>query len=311
LRLIKKPPAITKKTAAICLCIILSAIVVANFWRFLPPDPDAQRAVSLYSEILKNTTIVGLEYSPLTTTLGNYAIKKSSENPEIAALMVRLLKDAGASADTAIAINASGSFPGFLLAALSACSVLGIQAHVIASVGASTFGANIPGNTIADMLLKDSVRALGFTLLAVTPGGSGDSGAELDADELERIAQLLEQQGIPFIRPENLAAAIDIRESLFAGTDSALLINIGGNHAATGNDADLALLSGLLKPEPDKTFAEAGLVQRFLSQGKPVIQILNVNRLYKSYGLVFDQNGKLVSGGGRLYRQSRLPPGTP
>jgi len=45
-----------------------------------------------------------------------------------------------------------------------------------------------------------------------------------------------------------------------------------------------------------------------LAAGKPVIQILNVNRLYESYGLVFDQSGNLLAGGDRLLRHTRLSP---
>jgi len=292
----------------VCLAIILWAVLAANFWRLLPPDPNFVQAVSIYTEILKDTTVVGLEFSYLTTTLGNYVVKRSTENPVIAALMVRLLKDAGVTSDSVIAINASGSFPGFLLAALSAATALGIETHVIASIGSSTFGANIPGNTIADMLLQDTVRALDFTVLAVTPGGSGDRGMGLDVEELDRVSRMLENHGIPFIRPENLTEAITLRESLFNKAGSTVLINIGGSHAAIGDDVEVALMSGILKPEPNRIFQDAGLVQHFLMSGKPAIQILNVNRLYESYGLVFDQRGQLLAGGKRLYRHAQPSP---
>jgi len=300
--------AVNRKIVIICLAVILWAALAGNLWRFLPPDPVSVRAVSLYTEILKETTIVGLDFSSLTTTLGNYAVKRSSENPLIAALMVRLLEDAGATSDTVVAVNASGSFPGFTLAALSACAALGLETYVIASIGSSTYGANIPGNTIADMLLKDSVRALGFSLLVITPGGSGDRGLELDADELLRISQMLENQDIPFIRPENLAEAIGLRVSLFNSAGSALLVNIGGGHAAIGNDEELALMAGVLSPPGNEAFREEGLVQNFLAAGIPVIQILNVNRLYESYSLEFDESGNLLAGGEKIYRHRRLSP---
>jgi len=305
---IKRPIAISRITAVLCLAIILWAVLTANFWHFLPPDPDSVLAVSLYSEILANTTIVGCRFTSLTTTMGSYAVKRSSENPVAAALMVRLLKNAGVSSGSIVAINASGSFPGFLLAALSACAALGIQPYVIASVGSSSYGANIPGNTIADMLLQGNVRDLGFTLLAITPGGSGDRGFELDEEELERVSLALENFSVPFFRPENLTDAINFRASLFNETGAELLINIGGGHAAIGNDADLALMSGILRPALNKTFHEAGLVQHFLENGKPVIQILNVNRLYESHSLVFDQGGNLLSGGNRIHRHRQLSP---
>ena len=289
-----KKPAISKKIVIICLAIILSAILAGNFWRFSGSDPDAVRAVSLYTEILKTTDIIGLSYTSLTTTLGNYAAKKVSEDPLTAALMVRLLKDANVSSNSVIAINASGSFPGFTLAALSACAALGLETYAIASIGASTYGANIPGNTIADMLVSENVRRLGFTLLAVTPGGSFDRGMELDPDELERISAMLDRQGISFKRPADLMEAINIRESLFNNVGSTLLVNIGGTHASSGENYDLALMSGIIMPNKENPFEDPGLIQSFLNQGIPVIQILNVRGLYSSYGLEFDQAGKLL-----------------
>ena len=169
------------------------------------------------------------------------------------------------------------------------------------------YGANIPGNTIADMLQKNSVHGLGQTLLAVTPGGSHDRGRDLDADELVRIARMLDEQNIPFIVPENITAAVVLRESLFNDKGCTLLINSGGNHASHGDSMELVLLAGVLKPDKIKTFQEDGLVQRFLAAGKPVIQILNVRKLYNSYGLDYNEDGILLSGGQKLLRWKRLP----
>jgi poly-gamma-glutamate system protein len=304
---IKETTVINAKTTALCLAIILWAVFAANFWRFSPPDPDCVEAVSIYAELIKKTEIIGLDYSALTTTLGSHSAKKSSENPITAALMVRLLKDAGVSPNSVVAVNASGSFPGFVLSSLSACTAIGIKTFVIASIGASSYGANIPGNTIADMLLEDGVKKLDYVLLVVTPGGSSDRGTELDAEELERIADMLEKRGIPFIRPVNLADAIALRESLFTDSGCTLLINIGGTHASSGADTDFALMSGILKPNKKKTYEDAGLIQYFLKTGKPVIQILNVKKLYAAYGLEFDEEGELLTGSEKVYRWKRLP----
>jgi poly-gamma-glutamate system protein len=220
--------------------------------------------------------------------------------------MVRLLKDAKASSNSVVAVNASGSFPGFTLASLSACAALGIKAYVVASIGASTYGANMPGNTIADILLENDFWNLGYTMLAVTPGGSSDQGLELDPEELERVSELLRKQGVPFIRPADLEDAIALRESLFA--HCTLLLNIGGNHASTGADTDLALLSGIIKPNNKTAFSGPSLVGNFLTMGKPVIQILNVRKLYSEYGLGIGENGEILGDIERLYRREQLPP---
>jgi len=297
---------VNKKITGICLAVILLAILTANFWRLNPEDPDAVRAVSIYTEILYNAEIVGDTFTSLTTTLGSYAAKRVSENPLTAALLVRLLKDAGVSADSVLAVNASGSFPGFALAALSASAALGLRTYVIASIGSSSYGANIPGNTIADMLLKDNVRNLGFTLLAVTPGGSNDRGRVLDPEELERISLLLEKHGIPFILPNDLIHAIDIRESFFNEAGSTLLLNIGGSHASSGDNLDIALMAGIIKPDRENRFDDPGLIQSFLRQNIPVIQILNIKQLLAAYDLDFDENGKLIGNTEKLLRYPRI-----
>jgi hypothetical protein len=65
-------------------------------------------------------------------------------------------------------------------------------------------------------------------------------------------------------------------------------------------------MSGVLKPNTKKTYEDAGLIQYFLRTGKPVIQILNVKKLYAAYGLEFDQNGTLITGSEKVYRWKRL-----
>lgn len=288
---------VNKKITVICLAIILLALFTANFWRFAPADPHSVRAVALYTEILEFTSIVGVDFSCLTTTLGSYAAKRVSEDPAIAALMVRMLKDAGITAGSVAAINASGSFPGFILATLAACAALGLETYVIASIGSSTYGANVPGNTIADMLLIDQVRHLGHTLLAVTPGGTNDRGWVLDPDELKRVQTILEKQDIPFIRPLDLNDAITVRESFFFSKNPDILINIGGNHASSGDNLDLALMAGLIEPAE---FYDKGLIQSFLRRGIPVLQILNIRQLLAAYDLDFDETGRLLGNTDRL-----------
>ncbi|MCL2093718.1 MAG: poly-gamma-glutamate system protein [Treponema sp.] len=285
---------IDKKLILICLPIIIAAILVSNLWRFKAPSSEAALAVSLYTEILKEVNIVGVDFSSLTTTVGYYPAKRVSEDPITAALMVRILQDAGAAKGSVIAINASGSFPGFTLAALAACAALELEAHVIASIGSSTFGANVPGATIADMLMKDSVQSLGHSILGFTPGGSRDRGLSMDQNEINRVSRMAQNAGIPFYRPQGLVEAIELRETLFREVGSTILVNVGGNHAASGESLEFYLLAGVLDPNEIENYDDPGLMQSFLRAGRPVIQILNVRRLYADYGLEFNERGQLL-----------------
>jgi len=65
-------------------------------------------------------------------------------------------------------------------------------------------------------------------------------------------------------------------------------------------------MSGVLKPDTKKPYEDSGLIQCFLRTGKPVIQILNVKKLYAAYGLEFDQDGTLITGSEKVYRWKRL-----
>ncbi|GHV51206.1 hypothetical protein AGMMS49579_06080 [Spirochaetia bacterium] len=316
-----------KKFILICLAIIVWTVIVYRALFFFPADRDALRAAALYAEILEKVKsareksgipvdteidpdgfgIIGLDYSEITTTQGSLAAKRSTGNRVTAALIVKLLKEAGVSKDSRIAINASGSFPGFVMASLAACSALHLDADVIISIGASSYGANTPGFTIADMLLSEDVLTLlrpnrDYRLIAVTPGGSDDRGAELDADELERVSGILAQNEISFMRPQSLEEAIDLRVKLFLENNCDILINIGGSHASGGGDAEISLLSGLIKPDDVKKYESAGLIQEFLSEEKIVIQLLNAKKLYAPYGLIFDKTGTLRSGAESIYR---------
>jgi hypothetical protein len=81
-----------------------------------------------------------------------------------------------------------------------------------------------------------------------------------------------------------LRDAVVVRKTLFDRAGCALLVNIGGNHASDD------------------------LIRRFEAEGKPVIRVLNVKKLYAAYGLEFDEDGALVSGAEAVYRSGKIPP---
>ena len=73
-------------------------------------------------------------------------------NPDFAALMVKFFQQAGLQEGDIVAIGASGSFPGLIIATLSACKAMNITPLIIYSIGASEYGATIPTFTFIDML---------------------------------------------------------------------------------------------------------------------------------------------------------------
>ena len=100
----------------------------------------------------KNETgLIGLEWSGITTTLGDIEAKRTSTNPDFAALLVKLFKEIGLKKGDIVAANFSSSFPALNLAFISAADTLGLKAIIITSIGSSTYGGNIEDFTYLDM----------------------------------------------------------------------------------------------------------------------------------------------------------------
>jgi poly-gamma-glutamate system protein len=242
------------------------------------------------------TGIIGEEFTPLTTSLGDVEAKRTSANPAFAAAMVKYFHEAGLGRGDDVAVGASGSFPALLLATLCATRVLGLQPIVIYSIGASMYGANLPGFTFVDML--DGLRASGllpYHLAAVSAGGSDDRGAGVLFDE-DGAALLAEtrRSGLPIIDAGSLADSIRQRLRLYdtacGGKPIRCFVNIGGASANFGDTpASLALPNGLVLKGADVPRGPTrGLVYEFASRGVPVVHLLFVRGLARDNHLPFD-----------------------
>lgn len=242
------------------------------------------------------TGIIGEEFTPLTTSLGDVEAKRTSTNPAFAALMVRYFHDAGLERGDEVAVGASGSFPALLLATLCAARVLDLQPIVIYSIGASMYGANLPGFTFVDML--DGLRAgslLPYRLAAVSAGGYDDRGKDVLFDE-DGAALLAEtrRSGLPIIDAVSLADSIQQRLHLYdmasSGRSIRCFVNIGGASASFGDTpASLALPNGLVLTVPDVPRGPTrGLVYEFASRGIPIVHLLFVRGLARDNHLPFD-----------------------
>ena len=76
------------------------------------------------------TGMIGEPYTEITTTLGNLEAKRSTANPNTAAMVVDMLTQCGAEKGDTVAVNLSSSFPCLNLAvlcALDAMELKGIQ----------------------------------------------------------------------------------------------------------------------------------------------------------------------------------------
>ena len=125
---------------------------LAARWFAVVADGKARNHVPAeVSSAIPHAGILGTEWSEITTTLGSLEAKRTAANPRFAALMVRLLHDAGVDSTKTVGVMLSGSFPSLGVCTLAALQTIGAQAVVVTSLGASSYGANQPGATWLDM----------------------------------------------------------------------------------------------------------------------------------------------------------------
>jgi poly-gamma-glutamate system protein len=256
-----------------------------------------ERGLSIDRTLDPNGTgIVGEEFTPLTTSLGDVAAKRTAANPAFAAAVARYFSDAGLVKGDVVAIGASGSFPAFILATLCAAHALDLEPLAVYSIGSSMYGANLPGFTFADML--DGLRADGilpYRFIAVAPGGERDSGKGVLFDE-EGTTLLDEARRIrlPLIGGGDLARGIqqrlDVFEAAASGRSIRAFVNIGGASANYGGtEASLLVPNGLVRRlAPIPPGPTRGLVFEFAARGIPVVHLLYVKGLAAANHLPYD-----------------------
>jgi poly-gamma-glutamate system protein len=255
------------------------------------------------------TGIIGDEFSPLTTSLGDVEAKRTSANPAFAAMVVRHFHDAGLSRGDVIAVGGSGSFPALLLATLCASRALGLEPIVIYSIGASMYGANLPGFTFVDMLA--GLRADGvlpYSLAAVSPGGRADRGAGVlfDEDGTTLLAEA-KRSGLPIVEAPTLAESIRLRLRVYDEAAGArpirCFVNTGGAAASFGGtEASLAVPNGLVLRFPAIPQSPTrGLIFEFAARGTSVVHLLFVRGLARDNHLPYDPVPFPPIGEGEVY----------
>ena len=257
--------------------------------------------------------LIGVEWSGITTTLGQLESKRTSVNPDFAALLVRLLEEAGVQKGDTVAANCSSSFPALNLAFIAAADALDLHAIMVTSVGASTYGGNREDFTYLDMydqhLIRNRTRAYSL-------GGAGDIGKEFEPERIGRIKERLDRYGLIFLyeadfeknlaqryafytdaaqndvfhnaASQNPAAHKTVADNKAADSPNPIkaFINIGGNLLSVGEYNDSIATEKVRLPA--SSAITTGLVGRFLQAGTPVFYLLNIKSIALYYQLPFD-----------------------
>jgi poly-gamma-glutamate system protein len=262
---------------------------------------------------LNGTCLVGPEYAALFTSLGRLEAKRTTVNPNMAALVAHLLIEGGVSTGDTIAVGASGSFPGLLVATLAAAEALNTHAVTILSLGASSYGATRPDFNLLDihqLLVEKGVLSSAPT--AVSLGGEGDVGAEFDPDVREHLERRVHARGVPFLYQADVRGGVLERMAIYlnqaAGRHISAFVNVGGSDANIGQSplvlqVEPGLHTGLSLPPED----QRGVLYEMVDRGIPVIHLLNVRDLALRYGFPWDPLPLPEPGSARLRRSNDRP----
>ena len=237
------------------------------------------------------TALIGQEYTLVTTDRGYIDAKLSATNPNFAAVIVQLLKDAGLEENDNVAVGMTGSFPGLNISVLAALETLNMNPIVISSVGSSNFGANDPFFTWLDMenILNKS-NIFHSRSVAASIGGGSDVGRGLSPEGRNLITNAIERNNIKFINEKHLEESISKRLEIYdeysKGQPIKAYINVGGGIASLGNTINGKLIPpGLTQFLPMRNFPVRGVIIQMGLEEIPIIHLLNINTLLAKYGL--------------------------
>ncbi len=245
------------------------------------------------------TGLIGLEWSPLTTTIGAPAAKRTAADARWAVITSRWLDTLGVKRGDSVVVLSSSSFPGMILNVFTALEARGVKVTMLLSLGSSTYGANDPRAAWPDIAAR--LRKEGLLHTAATYysyGGDEDNGGGISGEGLQMMRDAAARYGVPLVAKKNLREMVAWKMSLIKKIDPKAVISIGGSHSSMGDDdAVLKLEPGLhLKPSP---YAGDGLIGASLNAGYPVIHLLNMKELCAQNHVPFDAAPSALLYGGR------------
>jgi len=257
------------------------------------------------------TALIGQEYSLITTDRGYIDAKLSSTNPNFAAVIVQLLKEAGVKERDYVALAFTGSFPALNLSTLAAVETLKLNPVIISSVGASNYGANDPYFTWLDM--ESALYEAGVfkhRSVAASIGGGFDVGRGLSPEGRNLIVEAIERNQVEFINEDHLENSIARRMELYQTHSKEnpikAFINVGGGIASLGHTVNGELIpTGLTKNLMMMNFPVRGVLIQMGQKGIPVIHLMNIKELMTEHGLPFSPVPLPEPGEGGIFVQKK------
>jgi len=236
------------------------------------------------------TGLIGAEWSPIVTTLGDLPAKRTAANPQLAAAIVDALAPLRLAPGERAVVVLSGSLVGANLAARVALEAMGIEVVAIASLAASTYGAADPDLTWLDLeaawwrqgILSSRSR------LAVL-GGADANGRDLSPAARQSLRDAARRSEVPLLETLTLAETISAVRAAIGERPVRLFVNVGGSVLGLGDCPGAERWRpGLLRRQPACPEGTPGLITAMAAENVPVLHLLDLRRLALAWGLPFD-----------------------
>ena len=257
------------------------------------------------------TALIGQDLTPITTDRGFIEAKLTATNPNFAAVIVDMLKEAGLEKNDVVAIAFTGSLTGLNIAVHSAVQTLQLKPIIITSVGASNWGANDPDFTWLDMeslLFKAGIFK--DKSVAASIGGGLDRGRGLSPEGRQLITDAIHRNKIKFIDEEHLENSIQKRIDIYNNYRQKkkikAFINVGGGISSIGSvENGKYIPTGLSTILPMKNYPVRGVMIQMAENNVPIIHLLNINKLALKFGLPINPVPLPRAGEGEIFIQKR------
>jgi len=251
--------------------------------------------------------LIGPQNSIIQTTVGSKDSKLSTLNPNFAAMIMEMLIELELDSSSKIAVSYTGSYPGANIAVLSALEAMEMDASIISSCGASEWGATYPEMTWIDIenYLRIEEVVSNKSNLGSIDGGF-DSGSQLNQQVREVCETAIYSNNMELLHEKDPIENVKKRmQYYYQNSESGvtdLFINVGGGIYTIGDSLIRNNLPvGIIYPGAFKSSSNSTVIERFLEEDVPVININHIRKLTEWYDLPYPPNNKNQIKTGNLF----------
>ena len=256
--------------------------------------------------------LLGTLVTPVTTNAGSLVSKQTSINPNYAAVVVQFLRDLRLQKREIVAVGYSGSFPAINIAVLAAIDALELKPIIISSASSSQWGANEPNFLWLDM--ENALVARGVfsqRSIAASIGGIEDRGFGMTRSGRKLLREAIEKHGLELIAPTDFADSIETRMNLYRRhakeAPIRAYINVGGGAVSVGRKiGKRSFRVGINRTNPTVNLPTDSVMARMLSEGIPVVHVINIRLLASRYGFPESPLKTPAVGEGEIFVRTRI-----